>query len=79
MKNNELGFSLVELAIAAGLAVALGAIAVASLAPAGETMKERAKAYSACGIKHESTAKDLMNGIEPTADPTCTPAPTPAP
>lgn len=34
MFKNESGFSLVELAVAAGLAVALGAVAVASLSSA---------------------------------------------
>lgn len=78
-KNNESGFSLVELAVAAALAVALSSIAVMTLSGTVERAEGKATAYADCGLKHQSAAKDLINGIEPTADPTCTPAPTPAP
>lgn len=78
MNNNESGFSLVELSIAVGLAIALSSITVGLMSGTIDKMSSKANAYADCGLKHEAAAKDLIEGIEPTISPSCTPAPTPS-
>ena len=73
--NNEEGFSLVELAVAAGIAVFLGAITVSLMPGVMSSTKAKASAYSDCGLKHGNAAMNMIDGIEPTVAPSCTPAP----
>ena len=81
MKNyfkNEEGFSLVELAIAAGIAVVLGGITISLMPGVIDSSKSKASAYADCGMKHGNAAMNMIDGIEPTVAPTCTPAPAPS-
>lgn len=65
---NEEGFSLVELSIAAALAVFVGAVAWGTIGPNFMSNAEsRADAYEACEIKREATANQFLDG-SPTAE-----------
>ena len=64
--DKEDGFSLVELAVALGLAVILSGIAVTMSPSFIDDIKDTVEINSDCSFERESVAKKFLDGEEPT-------------
>ena len=64
--TNEKGFSLVELAVALGLAAILSGIAVTMSPNFVANVKSTVESNSDCSFERESVAKKFLDGEEPT-------------
>lgn len=74
--KNEEGFSLLEVSVAVGIMAILTGVALTIAPNFMNDVKAKQNSYAECSTKHDSAARDLMDGIEPTAAPTCTTATT---
>jgi type II secretory pathway pseudopilin PulG len=70
-QNGELGFSLVELAITAAIALLLSAITITTLPGVLGSVRVKASAYVSCGVNHNTVASSFLDGNEPTFTPSC--------
>ncbi len=70
IKTNENGFSLVELAVAAAVAITLSAITVSLLPGVINSMESKATAYNDCNTNKRDAAFDIIEGVEPSANQT---------
>jgi len=72
----ENGFSLLEVSVAVAIMAVLTGLALVIAPNFMSNVSAKKTSYAECATKHDSAARDLIDGVEPSAEPTCIPAAT---
>lgn len=79
MLTNETGFSLLEVVLAAAIAIIISSAGYILLPNLISNSESRTEAYEQCNLQRETEIMSLLDGQQVEVAPTCAPTPTPTP